>query len=73
MGVSKNSDHINIKIKKQNSRKEHPASFKAQVMTEMTFMFAESSKSFWRAEIQNVGLSKTTYHDSGTLKDSKLF
>ena len=62
MGVSKTIDHIKIKIKIPNPSQEPPASSKAPIRTLMTWMFFAPSKSGERAEIRNLGVSKTNGH-----------
>ena len=62
MGVSKNSNHIQIKNKMPNPGQEPPASSKPQMRTLRTWIFLVTSKSRKRAKILIMGISKNSNH-----------
>ena len=62
MGISKTSDHIQIKLKISNPSHESPASSKIPNEDSKDMMLFAPSKSRWRANIQNMGVPKTSDH-----------
>ena len=68
MGVSKTSDHIQIKIKMPYPCQEPLASSKLQNRTYRTRMFFAPSKSRHRVKIRIIGVSKTSDHIQIKLK-----
>ena len=62
MGISKTSDHIQIKIKMPNPSQEPPASYKAKNYDLKGTDFLFTFKSRLRAKIRIMGVSKTSDH-----------